>query len=455
MPDCDIRIRGGAVHLPTGARHLDVLISGEQIVGLVDPSDDTRAHRVIDATGLDVLPGLVDLHAHTRVPGYEHKEDFLTASQAAANGGITTFVDMPNVEPPTDSAELLIEKREIAARDCIVDWGHFASGSKPENVAALAAAGATGFKIFMIGGGYPHDDRIAVYNSASLYRSFKEIAKTGLPCLVHPFSQGLFDHLSREALAADPETPDYVTMSEVYSREILWRLGVAVLIELQRATGVRLHVLHTHASGSIELVRAAILDGRAVTAALDVKYFHIRRSDLDRLGVRAAPGGFVTQDSSRMETIWGALRDGTISVIDSDHAPHTLEEVARIWSAQGGSPQYETELSILLDDVHRGVLSMETLVRSVAENPARLVGLYPRKGALLPGSDADVVIVDRNREFEFSDEGLYTKLSWTPFLGWKVTGRPIMTMRRGEIIADEGKVVGTPGTGKYLPGRPQ
>jgi dihydroorotase-like cyclic amidohydrolase len=357
---------------------------------------------------------------------------------------------MPNVEPPTDSAELLIEKRKIAERDCIVDWGHFASGSKPENVAALAEAGATGYKIFMIGGGYPHDDRIAVYNSTALYRSFTEIAKTGLPCLVHPFSQDLFDYFSREAVAANPDVPDYVTLSEVYSRDILWRLGVAVLLELQRETGVRLHVLHTHAAGSIELVRAAILDGRDVSAALDVKYFHIQRSDLERLGVRAAPGGFVTQDPQRMEAIWRALADGTISVIDSDHAPHTLEEVARIWSAQGGSPQYETELSILLDDVHRGVLSMETLVRVTAENPARMIGQFPRKGALLPGADADLVLVDRKREFEFVDEGLYTKLSWTPFLGRRVTGRPVLTMRRGEVIAEEGKVVAEPGSGRFL-----
>jgi dihydroorotase (multifunctional complex type) len=432
----------------------DILVSGTRVAALVRRDDPTSADETIDATGLDAIPGLVDLHAHTRVPGYEHKEDFTTASQAAAAGGITTFVDMPNVEPPTDSAELLLEKRAIAQRDCIVDWGHFASGSKPDNIAALAEAGATGFKIFMIGGGYPHDDRIAVHDHAQLLRSFEAIAPTGLPCLVHPFSQELFDDLSRRAIAAQPDVPDFVVLSETYSRDVLWRLGVAVLLELQAETGVRLHVLHTHAAGSLELVRRLRASGGRVTAALDVKYFHISRSDLDELGVRAAPGGFITEDPDRMAAIWNALADGTIDTIDSDHAPHTLEEVARIWSAQGGSPHYETMLSILLDDVARGALSMSSLVRTTAENPARLLGRFPEKGAILPGSSADIVLVDRTLVRTLSDEGLYTKLRWTPFLGRRVTGAPVMTMLRGTVIARDGTVTGEPGFGRYLDGRP-
>jgi dihydroorotase (multifunctional complex type) len=389
MAECDTRIAGGLVHLPAGAKSIDILINDERIVGLVERADDTSARHVIDADGLDVIPGLVDLHAHARVPGYEHKEDFLTASQAAANGGITTFVDMPNVEPPTDSAELLIEKRKIAERDCIVDWGHFASGSKPENVAALAEAGATGYKIFMIGGGYPHDDRIAVNTDAGLYRSFEAIAKTGLPLMLHPFEQDLFDYFSEEAFRAG-KPRNHVTFAEVYTtHDVVWRTAVARVLQLQRETGVRVQLLHTHAAGSIRLIRDAKARGQRVTCAIDPKYYHLRLEDLERMGPKACPGGFVTQDEERMAAIWEALGDGTIDCIDSDHAPHTAEDVEKArenaWKAHLGNPQYDHELMLLLTDVVDGKVSLERIVRATSENPSRVLGIYPKKGAILPG----------------------------------------------------------------------
>jgi dihydroorotase len=455
----DMRIRGGIVYTPSGPLEADVLISGEKIAGLVARDFAANASQEIDATRRVVLPGIIDLHAHSRTPGLSYKEDFLTISQAAAAGGITTFVDMPNVEPPTDSAELLLEKRAIAARDCIVDWGHFASGSKPGNVAALAEAGATGFKIFMIGGGYPHDDRIAVNSDAALYRSFEAIAKTGLPLVLHPFEQDLFDHFSEEAFKAG-KPHDHVTFSEVYTtHDVIWRVAVARVLQLQLETGVRVQLLHSHATGSIRLIREAKARGQRITAAIDPKYYHLRIEDLQRLGPKACPGGYVTQDPERMASIWEALNDGTIDCIDSDHAPHTLEDVekARVnaWSAHLGSPQYDHELMLLLTDVNDGKFGMEALVRATSENPARVIGVYPQKGAILPGSDADLVVVDLAREHTITSEGMYSKPGWTPYEDWRIRGVPVLTIRRGTVIARDGKVTGEPGSGRYIPGRPQ
>lgn len=449
------RVRGGVLQTPGGAVPADILIIGEKIGGILDRDEGGSTDDEIDATGKVVLPGLVDLHAHTRVPGYEDREDYLTGSQAAAVGGFTTFVDMPNVDPPTDSVELMLQKREIASRDCIIDWGHFPSGSKPENVAALAEAGATGFKIFMIGGGHPHDDRIAVLDEAQLFLCFEEIAKTGLPCLVHPFSQSLFDLLSKRKYEQNPDEPFFRARAEVYTRDIFWRTGVAMALELQRETGVRLHLLHSHAAGSIRLLKQAKAEGLPVTAAIDVKYFHVTSDDLDRVGFRAAPGGYVTADQKRMDAIWRALADGTIDLIDSDHAPHTLAEHERRYSSPLGSPYYELMLSLLLGDVNTNVLSLESLVRLCCENPARLIGAYPQKGALLPGSDADVVIVDLNKKWTVTEEGLYTKQKWSPLLGREMKGAPILTMLRGTVIARDGEVLGQPGFGRYIGGRPQ
>lgn len=454
----DLRVHGARVHTPGGPVEADVLVRGGVVAGLVERSDDTSARETFDATGLDVLPGLVDLHAHTRTPGLSHKEDFRTVSAAAAAGGITAYVDMPNVEPPTDSADLLLEKRAMAARDSIVDWGHFASGSRPERVAELAAAGATGFKIFMVSGGYPHDDRIAVSANDRLYEAMEAIAPTGLPLLVHPFDQALFDMFWRRLLATG-RAPDHTARIEVYTgRDIVWRSAIATLLEFQKDTGVRLQVLHTHATGSLEMIRRAKAEGARVTAALDLKYFHLTRADMERLGPRSYSGAVVTDDPKRMTAIWEAVHDGTLDMIDSDHAPHLLEEVevARVDAskAQLGSPQYDDMLAVLLNDVHLGRLALGDIARMVSENPARLIGRYPQKGAVLPGSDADLVVVDTTREVELRDENVKTKVGWTPYHGWKVVGVPVLTVSRGAVVAREGEVVGIPGHGRYMEGRP-
>ena len=455
----DVRIRGGRVHTPSGPLEADILIAGERIQGLVTRDDDTSAAQVIDASGQDVLPGMVDLHAHSRTPGYMHKEDFLTLSRAAAAGGITCFVDMPNVEPPTDTVELLIEKRALAQETSLVDWGHFVAGTKPEHIPGLAEAGATGYKIFQVSGAYPHDPRLAVNDDDKLYQCFEAIAATGLPCVVHPFNQQLFDLFSERAFAAG-KPRNHITFSEVYTQDVIWRSAVSTLVELQRETGVRLHVVHTHSAGVLELVRRAKAEGRRVSAAIDPKYYHFTPEHLhERQGERVCPAGFVTDDPERRAAIWRAFADGTLEIIDSDHAPHTLIELRQAredaWNSALGCPQYDYILSVVLNDVAEGKMTMATAVRALTENPARLIGYYPRKGAILPGSDADLVIVDLNRELVARDEDSYTKVGWTPYHGWRFRGAPVLTMLRGQVIAKERKILGQPGYGRYLAGVPQ
>lgn len=455
----DLVIRAGLVHSPRGSSRADILISDGKIAGLVTPGTEVDAGEVIDASGLDVLPGLVDLHAHTRTPGLEHKEDFRTVSEAAAVGGITTWVDMPNVDPPTVSADLLIEKREMAARDVLVDWGHFASGSRPETVRELAAAGATGYKIFMVGGGYPHDDRIAVVAHDTLYQALEAVAATGLPCLVHPFEQALFNMFWQRALQ-EGRPPDHTTRVEVYTGiDIVWRSAIATLLEFQKETDVRLHVLHTHAAGSIDLIRRAKAEGSRVVASLDPKYFHLTRADMERLGPRSYSGAVITEDPERLAKIWEAVRDGTIDYIDSDHGPHGLEEIERARvdasKAELGNPQYDNLLSILLNDVNEKKIEIADIVRLLCENPARLIGYFPQKGTISVGADADIVLVDMDKSVEIRDEDIKSKVRWTPYAGWKVKGGPVTTISRGEVIASDGHPSASYGRGRYLAGRPQ
>ncbi len=458
MSETTTRIKGGTIQTPAGGMAADLLISGETITALLDPSNPVSADREIDARGKWVLPGLIDLHAHTRSPGYEQKEDFYTASRAAAAGGYTTFVDMPNVEPPTVTVELFEEKRAVANELCIVDWGHFVGPTQLEEIPKLAAAGATGFKFFQVTGGYPHDPRLAIADPARLLETFQAIAETGLPCVVHPFAQTLFESLYHKEVAKG-RAPDIYTFSDVYTRDIVWRLAVAILLEVQRETGMRMQVVHTHAPGSLRLLAQAKADGLPVSVATDPKYFHLRGEDIDRQGARAIPGGAVTSDPDRMAAIWEALESGVIDLIDSDHAPHLLEDLTLMEEdpliGPFGSPHYEHLLSLMLSDVQAGNLRLGRLVHALTEAPARILGLYPRKGALLPGSDADLVIVDPDLVYQPRDGEMECKSNWTPYHGRDFQGKPVLTMLRGTVIFRDGKVTGEPGYGRYVAGVPQ
>jgi dihydroorotase (multifunctional complex type) len=458
MPDADLRLRHGTLLTPAGPVSADLLIRGERISAIVEPADPAPAADTVDVTGLHVFPGVVDLHAHTRVPGYDYKEDYLTCSQAAAVGGVTTIVDMPNVEPPTDDVRTFEDKRSIAADQCMVDWGHLVGGTKTDQIPLLAAAGATGFKIFQVSGGYPHDPRLALGEPEKMYVALDAIAKTGLHCSVHPFNQPIMDLLTERALAAGRQA-DMRTFADIYTADIVWRSGVVVLLELQRETNARLHLLHTHAAGSLRAIRRAKLSGQAVTCAIDPKYYHLTDLDLDEQGARAIPGGSVTRDEERMAEIWRSLQDGNVDMIDSDHAPHTIEDLKRFeddpWTGPFGSPQYEYILSLVLTDVAEGRFALDHAVRLLSENPARLIGRFPQKGALQVGSDADIVVVDLDRDVVPSDEETFTKVRWTPYRGRRLKGAPVLTIRRGEIIARDRKVLARPGSGRYLEGVPQ
>jgi dihydroorotase len=450
----DLAIRGGRVWLGDALAEVDVVIDGETITGFALPSVRLEARATIDARGCAVLPGMVDMHVHTREPGFTHKEDFLTATRAAAAGGVTTIVDMPSVDPPTYTRDLLIAKRALAETKCVVDWAHFGAAADPSEILKMAQAGAAGFKLYQTAG----DPRLCAPEEDRILRLFTAIAPTGLLCVVHPGNQAVFDSLSRTAWARG-EPRNHVTLCKVFADELHWEVGVATLMALQRHTGVRLHVAHAHPLSVMRMIREAKAAGRDVSAECDLRFFQFSPADVEERGPWFSPGGFVIADPIRARAIWDAFGDGTIDAITTDHAPHLREEVERqivdAWASAYGNPQLEHAVPVLLSDVSAGRLSLETFVRATAESPARLLGIYPEKGALAVGSHADLMLVNLDHPWTITDDGLHTKCGWTPYKGRTVTARVTATVLRGRLIMQDGRILAEPGYGRYVTAHPK
>jgi dihydroorotase (multifunctional complex type) len=453
----DLTIRSRRIHTPDGWRDGLIVVVGGRIAEIRSDGEggtEVQADRHVDATDRVVIPGLIDTHAHMRDPGFTDKEDWTTGSQAAAAGGVTTALDMPNVLPPTTDAAKLTAHLANAKAKSVVDFGHNAAATVPENIAALADAGATAFKIFMmsdVGRSYPHMPGIAVDDHATLFRVCEEVAKTGRPLFVHPWDQSLYQLFVERAWATTGRDFRSYARAGRSAEGIVLDSGIATMILLQRATGVRLHILHVMTAGGVDQIRAAKAAGQAVTGEINPASLYVTNTweSVERLGPYAL--GMWVPDA-HAEAIRQATIDGTIDVVGTDHAPHTREEKEIGWTdmfaSPGGSPMLQHYLSLLLDDVNKGRLELDRVVELCSTAPARLVNLYPRKGAIAPGSDADLVIVDMEREMVIRAAESYHKCGWSNLEGRTVTGVPVMTILRGRVIAEDGVVLVEPGTGE-------
>ncbi len=453
----DLRITGGTVMTPSGGVDADLLIHNGLIVGLVTPATAPEAAHVVDATGKVVLPGMIDVHVHTREPGFTHKEDIFTTTQQAAAGGVTTIFGMPNLNPPTTTEQTLQEVFDLYAEKSIVDYNHNPAATIPDEIAPMAAMGVNAYKIYMVvdtGRTYPHPAGTGMHGHGELLQMMDIIAKTGKRFIIHPHDQSLMDYIEGAVQARGDNTPKGYAQAYAARDGVIWDTAIEVILRLAEASGCKVHLAHMQTRRSVEAVKRARAAGVDVTCEVNHWLpFLSTWDDVERLGPYAL--SYWVPDDAR-EAIWDALRDGTIDCFASDHAPHTREEKeigwTEMWSSHTGTPGIQYFYPLALDAVVRGELTLERVVDLMATNPARHFGLAGTKGSLLPGYDADMVIADLDAPWTITNDGVLSKIGWTCYDGRACAASIERTYVRGREVYADGKVTGEPGLGRLAVG---
>ena len=442
--EADLLIKGGRIVTPESTFEADIAVRDGSIVSCGDPTTMPRASEVIDAGGRFVLPGAIDSHVHFREPGYTHKESWQTGTAAAAAGGVTTVFEMPNTNPPTGSVAALEEKLDLAGRQAHVDFGIYGllDEDNIDELDALIDNGAAAFKCFM---GNTFGDLPAPSDGAML-EGFEVLARRGIRCTVHAENASIMARRQMQLERAGRTDP----LAHLAARpEICAVEAVGRAIAFAEWTGARLHVAHKSSRDGLYLIRDAKARGVDVTVETCPHYLIFDTGDMRRLGgvLRVNPP---IREPGHGDALWQGLTDGTIDMIATDHAPHLPDEKSHrsIWQCECGFPGVETQMRVMLTEVNRGRITLNQYVRWTAVNPAHAWGLYPRKGVLQPGADADIVIVDMERRETIDQEALHSRSRISPWHGRTVQGVPICTIVRGAVVMRDGEVVGAPGWGR-------
>ena len=450
-----IRIIANAdIYVDRSLRPLDLVMDGEKIASIVERGKGPRDAQTIDATGLMAIPGGVDVHVHTREPGYTYKEDIISCTSAAAAGGYTTMFGMPNLDPPTLTTRDLDDVLRLYDEKALIDYNHNPAAKLLNEIPSMALRGIAAYKIYMVadtGRSYPHPSAIGVHDHGALYLAMKAIEKTGLRLMVHPHDQSIMEVIEQEYWAAGDRTPQAYAKTLAADDGIIWDTATALLIRMAEATGCKLHVVHAQTERQIEMIAEARERGVDVTS--EANHWCIFLGTWEEI---ERQGSFVLSywvPEHHQKAVWQALEDGTIDILASDHAPHTREDKevgwTDAWAAHTGTPGIQYQLPLMIDAWHSGKISVERLVDLVSTAPARIFGLAT-KGSLTVGKDADVVLVDPNREWTITDASVLSKIGWTPYNGRAIKGSIARTIVRGSDVWLDGNIVEAPGYGRQV-----
>ncbi|MCU0536433.1 MAG: dihydroorotase [Hydrococcus sp. Prado102] len=402
----------------------DVLIEAGKIVRIASEISDADVSTIIDATGLTLLPGAIDPQVHFREPGLEHKEDLYTASRACAKGGVTSFLEMPNTRPLTTTQAALDDKLQRAAQKCLVNYGFFI-GATPENLPDLLTATPTcGTKIFM---GSMHGPLLV-----SVEEQLEPIFAKGKRLIaVHAEDQQrISDRKKQFASITDP-----AIHSQIQDEQAALN-ATKLALKLSKKYRRRLHILHLSTGIEAEFLRED--KPSWVTAEVTPQHLLLNTEAYAKMGTLAQMNPPLRSPENN-DILWKALLDGVIDFIATDHAPHTLEEKAQGYpNTPSGMPGVETSLPLMLTQAMQGRCSVAQVSNWMSGAVAKGYKI-PNKGAIAPGYDADLVLVDLDAYRPVLREELQTKCGWSPFEGWNLTGWPVVTIVGGQVVYDRGK----------------
>lgn len=442
----DLLIAGGMVVNETGRFAADVAVKDGVVVFVGHPAAAPRAKRTLDAKGRLVIPGAIDVHTHIREPGMTHKEDWTTGTRAAAAGGVTTVFDMPNTDPPVWSLDALAMKREAAERQAHVNFGLYGLLDERalDAIEPLAEAGVIGFKLF-----YGNTTgNLPAPNDGAVLEGFEILAGLGLRCAIHAENSPiLFWRENRmKAAGRDDAFAHLAARADIAALESLNRS-----IVLSEWTGARIHIAHESCMRSVPIIRDAKARGVPITVETCPQYVLLAAEDLTEDKARIARLNPPIREGAQRAPIFEALLDGTIDMLGTDHAPHAMEEKQRpsFWDNACGFPGVETSMRLMLTQAHQGRMTVEQYVRMASAAPARAFGLYPRKGVIQPGADADIALVDPAKEGVIRGAELHSLRSrFTPFEGMETVGMPVATIVRGRVVMEDGVVAEAAGWGR-------
>jgi len=445
MTDMDLLVAGGTVVSPGGRARLHVGVRDGRVayVGPEQPS----AERTVDAGGLLVLPGGVDTHVHLMDPGSPEREDFPTGTAAAAAAGVTTLLEHTHGAPVRSPDDLRAKLSHLAERSN-VDYGLAAHAwpGRAQDVGELWAAGVSFFKVFTCTShGVPGHD------PAALRDHLLATARAGAVSLLHCEDESLT--LAAETLLRSQGRTDGGVLPDWRNRDAEV-VAAAVAALLVRRTGARASIAHVSHPEVAQYIAKERRAGAQLAAEGCPQYFLLREDEVLEHGAlrKFTPPARARTDDDEAQ-MWRLLRAGTLTHISTDHAPSTLEQkrAGDIWNVHFGLPGLDSTMSLLLDAAARGHLSYEDVVRVYSERPAQTYGLWPRKGSLAPGADADMVLVDPQARRTLRSEDVLSKAGWTPFDGREVQGTVVRTYLRGRLVAEQGRPADERG-GRFVPG---
>jgi dihydroorotase len=420
-PVFDLILKNGLVATPGGIAETDIAVTGGRIAALGDFSR-APAKEIIDCANLHILPGAIDTQVHFREPGLTHKEDLSTGTLSAIAGGVTTVFEMPNTDPLTITSGALHDKLHRAAEKAFCDYAFFIGGCA-ENAHLIGELeklpGCCGTKIFMGS------------STGALLAAQDEVI---LKILQHGTRRVALHAEDEERLKSRKHIAE---QSHDVKDHPVWRdaecalLAVKRAVRLGRQAGRRIHLLHVTSGDEM-----AYLKDHKDIATIETTPQHLTLSApecYERLGTKAQMNPPI-RHAKHTEALWQAVRDGTVDVLGSDHAPHTLEEKAKEYPASpSGMTGVQTMMPVMLDHVHRSRLSLGRLVDLLAHGPQRIYQIA-NKGRIAAGYDADFAIVDLKREMTITDKWIRSRCGWTPFDGMRVTGWVQGTILRGTPV---------------------